>query len=326
MDWLPRIWVLTDDRTGHNAQSMGLAEALGLPYETKPLQYRPLAHLPSGWFTHNLHSLRTESQALIAPPWPDMVIACGRRLVPVMRHIHHHSPSSWLIQSMWPGRMEPFNRIIVPEHDLVPDDPRILRTYGAFHSLTQSAIEQAANQLRAQTHHLRHPIVGMLIGGTTKQGNMSHAESAALADLAELLVGPEGSLAITTSRRTPRYVASIIEDRLTCPHWLYRYGSAAPNPYLGILGLADALIVTGDSISMLSEACFTGKPVFIAETHSAMRDKHHRFIRYLYQHGYAQPLTPESDLRAGTSKSLDERQNLVASLKEDLKKVAKHSK
>ena len=75
-----------------------------------------------------------------------------------------------------------------------------------------------------------------------------------------------GSLLISTSARTPQVATSIFEQLVTVPRDLYRWKSGdEANPYFAILALSDELIVTADSISMLSEACATGKPVYMAD-------------------------------------------------------------
>lgn len=322
----PLIWVLTDNKAGHNAQALGVARAIGWPYEEKHITHAMLSCLPDWLLGPSLAGTSPACRPQIAPAWPKMAIAAGRRMVPIMRYIRLHAPETLLVQCMWPGGIGPFNRIIAPAHDMLPTDGRIIQTLGALHGLDTDMLSHASLSLRKRASELRHPIVGVLVGGKTKKGNITHEEAAALTDLCELLAGEHGSLAITTSRRTPAYVARIFHDRLVCPHWLYRYGDGGENPYHGILGLADVLVVTGDSVSMMSEACFTGKPVFIAEPHHAMRPKHHRFCTLLYDAGYARPLTAQSDLASFIPRTLDERTRIAMILKEDLKNMMNRPK
>ncbi len=87
----PTVWVLTDDRPGNNSQSIGLAEALGWPYEKKPIQFyrfaRFLARLPNGLLGISRVGIRAGRHSPLLPPWPDLVIATGRRLAPLARWI-----------------------------------------------------------------------------------------------------------------------------------------------------------------------------------------------------------------------------------------------
>ncbi|MGH6943095.1 MAG: ELM1/GtrOC1 family putative glycosyltransferase, partial [Geminicoccaceae bacterium] len=76
-----------------------------------------------------------------------------------------------------------------------------------------------------------------------------------------------GSVLMTTSRRTPAESLPALRAAITAPSYIYEWTKETregrENPYFGMLALADALIVTCDSMSMLAEACFTKKPVYI---------------------------------------------------------------
>ena len=73
-----------------------------------------------------------------------------------------------------------------------------------------------------------------------------------------------GSLLVSTSSRTHSVVADILENCIDVPCCVYRWRPGDPdNPYFGMLAVADSLIVTADSIAMLSEACATEKPVYM---------------------------------------------------------------
>ncbi len=295
------LWVLSDNRAGHRAQSIGLAQALaGDAFREVPLAYNALAGLPNALLGERLWHLQADTRHLIAPPWPAMVIAAGRRLVPVMRHIKRRSPETRLVQLMWPKRLAPFDYIIVPEHDRAPDDPRILRTLGALHPLSVALIEAEATRFRSQWAHLPRPWTAVLIGG-----RLRGADIARLADLSELL-RDGGSLLITTSRRSPKDTAALLKSRLTCSYWLYDWNSTASNPYRALLGVADALVVSADSISMLSEACLTGRPVRIFAPGNALPVKHRQFAARLVTDGYAQWLSPDAAPDWQPAQALDE--------------------
>ena len=90
----PSVWVLIDDRPGNSTQSLGLADALGWPYEVKQLHFSRIAKL------HNLHdrllgstiiSLDQKQSDPLNPPYPDLVIAAGKRSVPIARWIRKQS-------------------------------------------------------------------------------------------------------------------------------------------------------------------------------------------------------------------------------------------
>src|SRR5262249_32283033 len=90
----PLIWVLADDRAGNVAQTLGVAEALGRPFVTKTLRYTRLAKLHSLLMGASRLGLNAESRAMLKAPWPDLVIAAGRRTAPVARWIKRKSPKT----------------------------------------------------------------------------------------------------------------------------------------------------------------------------------------------------------------------------------------
>lgn len=309
------IWVLTDRINGHTAQSLGLADALELPSQQKQLRYSPLAALPNRFLGASLSGLTHASQDLISPPWPSAVIATGRRLVPIMRYIREQSPRTKLIQCMWPHALEPFDLIIAPEHDRPPQDARVITTHGSLHSLTDDMLDKGAQKSQARYEALPRPWIAVLIGNPSTSRKDQKPIFKHLLDLSELLTGTVGGLMITTSRRTPKSIPRFIRNRLACPFDLYVAGSDEPNPLHGMLGLADAVIVTGDSISMVTEACYTGKPVFIYSPSTGLRTKHRYFCQSLIDEGYATALTSESSLDWQPMKRLDERTKIVNQVK-----------
>ncbi|MCI5050676.1 MAG: mitochondrial fission ELM1 family protein [Rickettsiales bacterium] len=314
----PSVWVLTDDRAGHNAQSKGLAHHLGMFYSMKPIEYRPLASLPNFFIGHSLKGIRTQSRKQIAPPWPKLVIAAGRRTVPIVEYIKEHAPEVALVQLMWPGKIDPFDLVIVPEHDNPPDDPRVIATKGALHTITHAQIEQEARLLEDRYVDYASPRIALMIGGKSKHGKFEKQDYQTLIDLAELLAGPKGSLLISSSRRTPNFVQSLCADRLTIPHHYYHFASGEPNPYPGLLGLADAIIVTGDSISMAAEACYTGKPVYLYNPRQFDSAKISHFQQQLFDGNHAYRLNANSDWKNAEPTPLDEMSRVVEIVKQKL--------
>ena len=68
---------------------------------------------------------------------------------------------------------------------------------------------------------------------------------------------------ITPSRRTGEATKALIADALAAEPFGTLWDETGDNPYFGILALADRLIVTAESISMISEALATGRPVHV---------------------------------------------------------------
>lgn len=287
----PRTWVLADDRAGNVAQALGVAEALGWPFERKDLGYDRWARLPNALRGASLLGVTAAGRAGLAPPWPDLVIAAGRRTAPVARWLRRRNPAARLVQVMdpgWPGRAN-FALIAIPNHDgAAPSDGTILRITGAPHRVTPARLATEAALWQPRLAHLPRPWTAVMVGGSTK----SHAFTAEHARLlgeqvARLVAATGGSLLITTSRRTGPDAAAALEPLLPEPRAWFRWGDAGDNPYYGYLALADRIVVTGDSVSMVCEACAAPAPLLIFAPPGMVAAKHARLHAELLAKGLA---------------------------------------
>jgi mitochondrial fission protein ELM1 len=286
------IWVLADTAAGHANQALGVAEALGQPFVIKKIAYTKLAGLPNLMRGSSLIGIAGETRQELSPPWPRLVIAAGRRTAPIARWIKRQSIAACkIVQIMHPGSgAGDFDLIALPLHDAHPDADNILRITGAPHRLTAEKLAAAAAEWTPKLSHLPRPYLAVLVGGATHKRPFDDATASLLGQQIEALrQGMGGCLLVTGSRRTPQHAWSALCAELSQPHALFD-GHGADNPYLGFLGLADAIVVTGDSVSMASEACFTGKPVHLFAPTGFVGAKHARLHADLYEKGYAVPL------------------------------------
>ena len=295
-----RVWTLVDERAGTGAQSLGVAAALGLEFDAKEISYGKSASLPNVVLGAALTGLTPESRARFQPPWPDLVIAAGRRSGPVARWIKRQSGGNcFLVHVMFPGRtgIEDFDLVAVPHHDGHAGRRNQLAVTGAPHGLTPAVQAEAGRALAASLPDLAKPWIGLIVGGTTRRHKFSDEAAHALGRTAGGLArGVGGALLAVTSRRTGRAADAVdrgIRDSGAAPGLFYRWGDAGDNPYRGILALADALIVTGDSVSMCTEACSATAPVYIYMPPGSATPKHQRFHEELFERGYARPFTGE---------------------------------
>lgn len=285
------VWGLVDDRTGHAAQVLGVIGKLGLPYQLKRLEYNLLGRaLPPGLQGSSLMGLDTARSAPIVQPWPALVIASGRRTVPTLRAIKKASPSTVTVYLMWPGTTEGIDLIAAPEHDNPPDEAHVIRTLAPLHAVTSETLASARQAWNTQFAHLPRPWVALCLGGNTKHGEYSANDWRTVIGAAQELAG-HGSLLITTSRRTPTDAVKLVETLVNTPHLLHRWDIDKDNPYLGMLGAADSIVVTGDSLSMCAEACVTGKPVYIFAPEKIIPAKHKKLHAALYARHMAKPLS-----------------------------------
>ena len=296
----PDIWALTDDRAGNRSQCLGVADALGIDYQIKEIAYGPWAALPNGLLGASFAGLTPDNRLGLHPPWPDVVIAAGRRTAPVARKIRalarRDARECFLAQVMDPGvGRGDFGLLAVPRHDGGGSGANILAITGAPHQLTESRLAEEARRWAARFDDLAKPWIALIVGGSTRKRAFTPAmaiELAVRASKMALLAG--GSLLVTTSRRTGDATQALTEA-ITAPAQVFRWGegSVEDNPYHAYLALADAVIVTGDSSSMCSEACAGTKPVYIYAPPAPAAPKHGRLHQELFDQGYARPLTGE---------------------------------
>jgi uncharacterized protein len=287
--------VLADDRPGNVNQALAVAEALGWPFLVKPIRYGLLARLPNRLLGASLIGLTDAARAALAPPWPELVIAAGRRTAPVARWLKRRQPDVVLVQLMWPGSALGLDLLAVPAHDdLVAERPEVVRTVGVPHRVTSERLAAAAQELAPRLGDLPRPRIACLVGGSNRAVRFRCSDAVRLAHAASALAGARGgSLLVSTSRRTGEPCTAALARAIDVPRLLHRWSPEGPpsdNPYLGLLGAADAIIVTADSASMCSEACASGRPVFLFRPEGGVSAKLARLHAALEATGHLRPL------------------------------------
>ena len=262
---VPSVWVLHDGKPGMASQALGLAEATGFPFAEKPLiVHRPWAWLPPHLWRAPLRAATSELGDL-APPWPDLVISCGRNAVRPALAIHQASGGCTLAAHIQDPRFRrgEFHMLFVPEHDRLRG-PRVFVTRGAIHRVTAARLLAERRRFPA-LEGLPRPVVAMLVGGSNRAYRLDLRRLGEVAEtLAEAVRRRGGSVVVTPSRRTGPTGLAVLRDRLAgLPAAIW--DGRGDNPYFAYLAIADAFLVTADSVSMVSEAAATGKPVHIVE-------------------------------------------------------------
>jgi mitochondrial fission protein ELM1 len=259
----PIVWALHDGKAGMASQVLGLAEATGFHLVEKRLAIRfPWVVLPPRLWLMPFHATGGTGERL-RPPWPDLVIACGRNAAMPALAIKQASGGNTLvvqIQNPGVGHSE-FDLFVVPRHDRIPA-AQVILTMGAVHRVTHARL--AAERARFPgLAAMPRPILSVLIGGTNKAYRLSRQRLSEIAEaIAIILHTTGGSALVTPSRRTGEGGFSLLRDRLTGLSASIWDGSGE-NPYFAYLAFADVFLVTADSVSMISEAAATGKPVHI---------------------------------------------------------------
>ncbi len=297
-----RVWVLDDPRAGTAAQALGIAERLGLPFRRIPLAWSWMAHIAGLAPAGSLLGLSAAARAAIGHASdqaldhaPHLVLSAGRRSAAVALWLKSRFGCR-IVHCMSPGlsalfRPEAFDLLVIPMHDEPKDAENTMPIMGAPHRLTPLALHQAGEAWQERLAHLPHPRVALLVGGRPGGTDMPPFLANRLArQLARIVAAQGGTVLATTSRRTGEEATEALAAGLgRVMHLLFRWGEPGPNPYLGFLAMADAIVVTAESVSMISEACATGVPVFYALPELAGR-RQRRFIERFEEAGLIRPL------------------------------------
>jgi len=170
------------------------------------------------------------------------------------------------------------------------DAPNILRITGAPHRLTPARIASAADAWRGRFAALPRPLVALIVGGATHAKPFPVDLAATLGrDVSRMASDTGGAVLVATSRRTGVGAERALIGAIDVPYHSFLWSAGGDNPYFGYLALADAIVVTGDSVSMCSEACATPATVYIYAPEGMVGPKHARLHRHLYETGLAKP-------------------------------------
>lgn len=275
----PRTWCLLGPKAGDNNQILALAAALGWPCEQRQLRFHWHELLSNRIPRGALPGLDKRHSDVLAPPWPELVLTAGRRNEAVAQWLRQQSGGRTRIVHLgrpW-AALKRYDLIITTPQYSLPDAPQVLRLDLPLHNVGQNQLESAAAAWAPRLSQLARPYTAVLVGGNSGKYVFTDSKARRLGKRVNALLARQGGTVLaTSSARTPARAYAAFLATLKAPvhafHW--RAGSASDNPYLAYLALADALVVTGESMSMLAEAAATGKPLYIfdmADTQAQQR-------------------------------------------------------
>jgi mitochondrial fission protein ELM1 len=271
----PRIWVLESPHSGDNTQLRALTEALGLPVEAKRFTFRPLEWLPRILLGATLLSVDRAKSSALDPPYPDLIIAAGRRTEGVAFWVRRNlNPALRLVFVGMPwARLDQFDLVITTPQYRLPALPNVLHNALPMHDVAPERLAASASLWQSALAGLPKPWIAVLVGGRSGPyvfgPEAARRLARAASDRARKL---GGSLLVTTSARTPQAAAEKLFAALDAPFHGHRWQAGdKANPFHAYLALADEMIVTADSISMITEACATGKPTYLFDIEEGPR-------------------------------------------------------
>lgn len=254
-------WALSDGKAGDELQCAAVIEALDLAPQLRRVAPRPpwLWLMPWG----PISPLETPDRpgSPIAGPFPDLVVASGRRAVAYLRAIRRASQGRVFTVFLKDPRTGPdtADLIWVPEHDRLRG-PNVLATLTSPHRLSAQRLAAARAMPPPQLAALPEPRVAVLLGGDSRRHHFTESLITDLCARLEALAASGAALMITPSRRTPASLAKAAQA-VVARHGGYYWDGTGDNPYAAIMALADAVVVTTDSANMVGEAAATGQPV-----------------------------------------------------------------
>jgi len=254
-----QAWILSEAYAGLQAQAIGLAEAACLHHEVRTLA----PGTPWRWIAPILWPapLSVVPDA-VRGKLPAVAIGCGGKGAAVIAALRRRGVAAVQVQH---PRMDPrrFDLVVVNRHDGLTG-PNVVVTRTALHRVTPERLAGAAATWRDKVADLPRPLVAVLVGGSNGRHRLDQPVGEALADqLAEMMRRDHVGLMLTPSRRTDPAVVRALRDRLgKLGAWIW--DGAGDNPYYGMLALAEVIVVTEDSVSMVSEAVATAAPVLLA--------------------------------------------------------------
>lgn len=277
-------WILSDGRPGHRNQSLGLAAALGI----KNLQIKELTFKKFGKLLGYIN-IQWKFKEKIQEPYPDILIGCGSHISPLTAYIKRRSPTSFVIHLMnMPNSAPLFDVIAVPAHSTrTSAADNVMTTQGALNHIQPKYLADEAKRWESRLRGLPQKRITLLLGGNSKHFQMNEERIQTLAsDVTAYAKKEKAGLLISTSRRTPKGAADKLctsLDEAKVPYYLWNANTpdSKDNPYHAFLGAAESIIVTADSVSMLSEAATSGKKTLLWGRAFMQKAKFQRFYEGL---------------------------------------------
>ncbi|KAH0971704.1 hypothetical protein GBA52_023860 [Prunus armeniaca] len=262
---------------------------------------------------------------------PLLVVASGRDTIPVSSAIKHLAPENvFVVQIQHPrSHLNRFDLVITPRHDYYPLTPEgqgqipwflrrwitpreppgsnVVLTVGALHQADFTALRNAASAWHAELAPLPRPLLVVNIGGPARNCSYGINLGKRLAAMLQNVLWSCGCVRISFSRRTPEKLSRILMKEFSTNPKVYIWDGEGCNPHMGHLACADAFVITADSVSMLSEACSTGKPVYVIGAEHCMW-KFADFQNSLQERGVVRPMfkswsyTPLNDTAEAASR------------------------
>ena len=271
-------WVLTDGKAGDELQALSVAEALGLAPEIRRVKPRAPFTWAMPWGPVDPRERPGAPGSPLALPFPDLLIASGRRAVAYLRFVKRASGRRTFTVFLKDPRTGPNTADFIwsPDYDRLRG-PNVLNTLTPPHRVSPGRIEAARVHPDPRLAHLPHPRVAVLAGGDSRHHRFSPGDIALFVQQLTAVAETGAGLMATASRRTPPALREALVD-LTARRGGFLWDGAGENPYVALLSLADFIVATADSFNMIGEAAATGR-----KAHGAVHGFDGRLVGQAYE-------------------------------------------
>ncbi len=305
--------LLTQGMHGMISQVEGLAKALGLSFKHEKIQLKKFWN----FFPPKLTPVSDDVLKNKFICDSKVIISCGRKsVIPSLLLKKRFKQEIFNIHIQDPKvNLKNFDIIVCPEHDNLQGD-NVIKTKGAIHYLTNDEIQSKISYLKP--NHGDKKIVTFILGGPNKYYSFSEKQMDRMfAKIKNMFISSKYKLIVIPSYRTPENIIKLAYNYFNQDHLVIK--TRDKKAYLSSLGLANIIIVTCDSTSMISEAAITGKPVYVAQmTNKRSIHRFNNFYKLFKDLGIIRDL--EDKIEHWTYNGLDEVNRAAALVKEKMKK------
>jgi mitochondrial fission protein ELM1 len=285
-------WAISDGAAGNERQAVALAQALTPQFDNLHIRFaQPWAAFAPHLLIGASHALSFTNSEKYGDDWPDVAVGCGRQAALLTRSLRRLSRGKTYCVQILDPRINPaaFDLVVAPAHDRLAGD-NVIVTTGSLNPIDEDWLQSARVRFPALAM-LPSPRTAVLIGASTRAQRLDADYFRALkAQMASLFMRDGGSFLISTSRRSARELTDQLRrDFAEWPGVFWGNEADGPNPYAGFLAWADRIVVTPDSVNMLSEACATGVAVHTFAP-NPLDGKIALFHERLSQRGFLSPL------------------------------------
>lgn len=315
------IWVLDDGRAGNYTQALGFAEEItrqiNSKIQIKKIDYNFFSNLPNFLKINGICGIAKVSKNAILNQTeiPQIIISAGRKTAPIAAYLRKKY-DAFVIQIMNPNfDFDKFDVVILPNHDKPVKAINVLNITGSITRINQEILDKEYQKFAEIFDKISSPKIALLVGGSSKKGKFSIEIAINLGKQMSAIANEmKANLLVLNSRRTGENITEILDKNLTCSKEFFKWtqNSDWKNPYFAVLKTADFVVATGDSISMCSEICSLGKPVYIFNPKILCSEKHLRFHQNLFDKGYAKKLDENLQILENYKPNmLDETKNIA---------------